>query len=53
MKNVEQFANYMQQKHFGKENGITEQTLAIKFGVAKRTVRSWMSRVTVIQQSQD
>lgn len=42
---IERFANYMQEKHLGKENGVTEQELAIRFGVAKRTVRSWMSGV--------
>lgn len=45
METIEKFANYMQEKHLGKENGVTEQELAIRFGVAKRTVRSWMSRV--------
>ena len=45
METIEKFANYMQEKHLGKENGVTEQELAIRFGVAKRTVRSWMSGV--------
>ena len=45
METIEKFANYMQEKHLGKENGVTEQELAIRFGVTKRTVRSWMSGV--------
>lgn len=45
MEKIEKFANFMQEKHFGKENGVTEQELAIRSGVAKRTVRSWMSGV--------